>query len=195
MFRTLYPSLIPVSEELPGERVTLRRHRASHAEAQFAALEASRAHLAPWLNFPDHVQSLDDARVSMAHDEADWLLRKMLRYGIWLNASSDYAGDVTLHHVNWEMRSFEMGYWLRADAEGHGYMTEAVGLVLEYAFKDLDIHKAIIRCEARNTRSAAVAERLGFTREALLREDSLGKDGALVDWLVYGRLQRDPAPQ
>lgn len=187
----LYPTLIPVAEELRGPRVTLRRQRLSDAEDFFAALDASRAHLAPWLRFPDHILTLDDARHVIICDESSWLLRQALRFAIRHNSTSEYLGGVDLHHVDWDIRAFEIGYWLRAGADGHGYMTEAVGLAVDYCFTDphLAFNKAIIRCDARNTRSAAVAERLGFTREALLRADSRGKDGSLVDELVYGRLR------
>jgi RimJ/RimL family protein N-acetyltransferase len=42
-----------------------------------------------------------------------------------------------------------------------------------------------IRCDARNTRSAAVAERAGYTLEARLHHDTRAPDGSLRDTLVY----------
>jgi RimJ/RimL family protein N-acetyltransferase len=190
--RAIYPTLIPVAEELRGPRVTLSRHRASDAVDFFAALEASRARLAPWLRFPDPIQTLDDARDWLIHREAYWLLREVLSFAIRMSATGDYLGNVELHHIDWDVRSFALGYWLRDGAEGHGYMSEAVQLATDYAFTGLSAHKIIIRCEARNKRSAAVAERLGFVREAWLRGEARGKDGTLVDELLYARLRDDP---
>ena len=49
----------------------------------------------------------------------------------------------------------------------------------------------MIRCDARNTRSAAVAERLGFVREALLRNER-DPHGELRDTLVFSLTPDDP---
>jgi hypothetical protein len=56
---SVYPTLIPVTEEMRGPRVVLHRHRASDATDLFAALEASRERLAPWLRFPDRLQTVE----------------------------------------------------------------------------------------------------------------------------------------
>jgi RimJ/RimL family protein N-acetyltransferase len=50
----------------------------------------------------------------------------------------------------------------------------------------------MIRCDARNTRSAAVAERLGFVREAHLRNEARSTDGELRDTLVFSLIPSDP---
>ena len=194
--RPFYPTLIPVAGELWGPRVTLRQHSAADTEAMFAALEASRARLDPWLRFHTFIRTPEDARDFLIHREADWLLRTVLGYAIWGAESGNdagvYLGHVELHHIDWDMRAFDLGYWLRAGAEGRGYMSEAVGLVTSYVFSGLEGRKVNIRCEARNWRSASVAERLGFTREARLRQETRGKDGELVDEWYYARLRGDP---
>ena len=78
--RSVYPALIPVAEELRGPRVTLLRHRASDAAGLFAALEASRARLIPWLRTPDALQTIKATRDWLIHREAGWLLREILSF-------------------------------------------------------------------------------------------------------------------
>ena len=190
--QSVYPTLIPVVEELRGPRVVLRCHRASDAADLFAALEASRERLAPWLHFPDPLQTVEAARDWLIRREAHWLLREALSYAIRHGETDDYLGNVELHHIEWDRRLFWLGYWLRDGAEGHGYMSEAVRIVTDYAFNDLAANKVALRCDARNTRSAAVAERLGFVREARLRGEALAKDGALADELQYALIRDDP---
>ena len=56
----------------------------------------------------------------------------------------------------------EVGYWLRADAEGRGIMTAAVRRVTRIAFEVDGAERVVIRCHPDNVRSAAVPERLGF---------------------------------
>jgi len=187
-----YPTLIPVAEELRGPRIVLRRHRASDAADLYAALEASRERLAPWLGFPDTLQTVEAAQDWLIHCEADWLLRQRLSFAIRHGETRDYLGSIELHHIAWELGFFLIGYWLRDGAEGHGYMSEATRLVTDYAFTALSAHKVALRCDTRNTRSAAVAERLGFVREAWLRSESRAKDGALADELQYALTRDDP---
>lgn len=158
----------------------------------FAALEESRERLYPWLGFPDRLQTEEATRDWLTHREALWLLRKMLGFSIRQAATGDYLGSVDLHHIDWERRSFALGYWLRDTAEGHGYMSEAVRTVTDYAFDALAASKVELRCDARNVRSAAVAERLGFVREGLLRCEERAKDGTLADVLCYGLVADEP---
>ncbi len=71
-------------------------------------------------------------------------------------------------------------------------MNEAVRLVTDYAFTTLSANKIALCCDARNTRSAAVAEALGFVLEGRLRSEMLAKDGTLADELQYARIHDDP---
>ena len=190
--QTFFPTLVPVSEELRGPRIILRRHRASDAPDLFAALEASRERLAPWLGFPEPLRSVEATRDWLLIREARWLERKMLGYAIRHGETDTYLGSVDLHSIVWERRFFALGYWLRDGAEGHGYMSEAVRLVTDYAFTALAAEKVALRCDARNARSAAVAERLGFVREARLRNEMRAKDGTLTDELQYALVRDDP---
>ncbi|HZC06259.1 MAG TPA: GNAT family N-acetyltransferase [Ktedonobacterales bacterium] len=187
-----FPTLTPVSEELRGPRVILRRHRASDAPDLFAALQAARERLAPWLGFPDRLQSIEATRDWLLICEARWLERKMLGYAIRDGDTGVYLGGVDLHSIEWGRRFFALGYWLRDGAEGHGYMSEAVRLVTDYVFTELAAEKVALRCDARNMRSAAVAERLGFVREARLRNETRAKDGTLADELQYALIRDDP---
>jgi RimJ/RimL family protein N-acetyltransferase len=88
--------------------------------------------------------------------------------------------------------AFEIGYWIRASAEGHGYVAETVQLLTDFAFASLHAQRVMIRCDARNRRSAAVAERLGFIREAHLRNDMRDATGELRSTLVFSLTPDDP---
>ena len=63
---------------------------------------------------------------------------------------------------NWDSLEYELGFWLRPSAEGHGYMTETNILMCEWAFTDLSARRVVIGCDSNNLRSAAVAHRLGM---------------------------------
>ncbi|MBN2304508.1 MAG: GNAT family N-acetyltransferase, partial [Anaerolineae bacterium] len=95
------------------------------------------------------------------------------------------VGGSGLHRIDWSVPRMEIGYWARTSMSGHGYITEAVLGITAFAFETLGAQRIEIRCDARNIRSAAVAERAGYTREACLRHSDRGVDGSLRDTLIY----------
>lgn len=181
------PIAKPTFEELHGPRVLVRPYRMQDAEALFAAVNASREHLDRWLQFARRLQTLEDTRNYIAQGSARWLLREAFSLGIWLAASGEFLGDTRLLPTDWDIPAFEIGYWLAANAEGHGYMAEAVGLVVEAASTVFGARRVTIRCDAQNERSAAVARRLGFTEEGSLRNTLDVPDGVLRDTLVLAK--------
>ena len=193
MTAATYRTLIPLFEELRNERVIVRPYRESDAQALFEAVAESRDHLRPWLPFADEHQTVEESRDWIIHQVANWVLREDLMLGIWEKATNRYLGGSGLYPRNWETRYFEIGYWLRASAEGHGYITEAVQLLTDYAFTELAATRVEIRCDERNVRSAAVTRRLGFVQEARLRNEQLAPDGVLRNTLIFALIPGDRA--
>ena len=184
---------VKLFDELAGERVLVRPYRVEDAEALQAAVAESREHIRPWLPFADAHQTIEETRDWLTHRVAAWLLREDMGMGVFSRADGGFLGGVGLHPRDWDTGYFEIGYWLRASAEGHGYMREAVSLLVEFAARDLLASRLEIRCDARNARSAAVAESLGFKREAHLRNHMRATDGEIRDTLVFGLIPGDPA--
>lgn len=178
--------------ELAGERVVVRPYRVEDAEALREAVEESREHIRAWLPFADAHQTIEETRDWITHRVADWLLREDMGTGIFLREDGAFLGGLGLHPRSWEIGFFEIGYWLRASAEGHGYMREAVSLLIEFAARDLLASRLEIRCDARNARSAGVAERLGFKREGHIRNGLHAPTGGMRDTLIFGLIPGDP---
>ncbi len=187
-----YRTLVPLFDELRGERVIVRPYRVEDAEALYEAVGQSRDHLRPWLPFADEHQNIEESRDFIIRSMAKWLLRENFPLGIWHQTTGAFLGGTGFHLGDWNLRWFEIGYWLRASAEGHGYMTEAVRLVADFLFEHLDAQRVEIRCDALNTRSAAVARRLGFIQEARLRNVRRSAEGAPRDTLVFSLIPGDP---
>ncbi len=186
-----HPTLIPLPEELRSERLVLRPYRPDDAEQVFGAIDESREHLRPWFPWVDLHASVDDTRDYCAHCAANWLLRADLTLGIFERASGRYLGGTGLHDPDWELRAFEIGYWLRVGAVGNGYMTESVGLLVDLAFGQLAARRVRLRCDARNGPSRRVAERVGFVAEGRLRNAFLDTDGQPADDLYFSLTPED----
>lgn len=183
---------VKLFDELAGERVLVRPYRVEDAEALREAVEESREHIRAWLPFADAHQSIEETRDWITHTIAQWLLRENMGTGVFLREDGAFLGGLGLHIRSWEIGFFEIGYWLRASAEGHGYMREAVSLLAAFAARDLLASRLEIRCDARNARSAGVAESLGFKREGHIRNGLHAPTGGMRDTLIFGLIPGDP---
>ena len=100
------------------------------------------------------------------------------------------VGDVGLSVTDAAGAVGEIGWVFRRDAGGKGLAAEAAGALLDAAFVHYGMHRVIARLDARNTASARLCERIGMTREALLRQDWWSK-GEWSDTEVFGALASD----
>lgn len=84
----------------------------------------------------------------------------------------------------------EVGWALDPKYGGKGYATEATAAFMDWCFRNLDLHRFTSVCDARNTGSYKLMERLGMRREALHLKSSLIK-GEWVDDFVYAVLEEE----
>ena len=187
------PILLDLPDQLPGERVLVRPYRAGDGAALWEAVTESREHILPWLPWGGTHRTPAESEAFVRKWQANWLLREDLILGIWERATGHYLGGSGLHRIQWDVPSFEIGYWLRRTAEGHGYMTEAVQLLCQLAFETLAANRVFIRVASGNHRSAAIPRRLGFVHEATLRNDTRDASGELRDMLVFAMTPQDYA--
>ena len=187
----------PILRDLPGEltgpRVLLRPLRPGDGAAIFEAVAESREQISPWLPWVEKTQSREDSEETARRGAARWLTREDLMAGIWERETNRFLGGSGLHRINWAVPRFEIGYWLRTSAWGQGYVTETVQVLCEFAFEALGANRVEIRCDAKNARSRAVPERLGFVQEATLRNQARDGAGDLRDTLVFALTPDDYA--
>lgn len=116
-------------------------------------------------------------------------------FGIRLWETDQLIGSCQLHSINSISRSAELQIRLGVSAErGKGYGTEAVNLLLQFAFSDLNLHRVYLHVFATNPRAIQVYEKCGFVREGILR-DAAFIDDRYVDVLVMGILREEYAGQ
>lgn len=191
---SLDPLLLDIPERLDGERTVLLAPRAGLGAEMAVVITQSLAHLRPWMPWAQDAPSAESAELVVRRMHADFIARRDLCFQIYARRPDGSAGRMLggtgLHRIDWAVRKFEVGYWIRPEAAGQGHVTEAVRLLTVLAFGPLDARRVEIRCDTRNTRSRAVAERCGFALEGVLRCDSLGVDGQPRDTCVYAQVAR-----
>ncbi len=93
-------------------------------------------------------------------------------------------------HSDEERVGCEIGYWLAESVWGKGVGTEAVALLIEYAW---DTFKGVVRIEApifkRNVGSKRVLEKNGFEVEGILRKAYIDREGSIEDAMILSLIK------
>lgn len=163
------PILLDFPDTFESERLTIRAPRPGDGVAMNQAIIESLEELRPWLPWAVDAPSISDNEEFVRNAAVNWLARRDFVLSLWRKDTGEYIGGSGMHHVDWEVPSVEIGYWLRTSQVGHGFITEAVNAITAFAFDTLGVHRVEIHCDERNTRSAAVARRAGFALEGILR--------------------------
>jgi ribosomal-protein-alanine N-acetyltransferase len=152
---------------LMGKRVHLRPPERSDQKSFIAAARASRRLHAGWVQAPEtpasfltYVDRFSGTGISARH------------VGLLVvnNADDALAGVFNFSEiVRGAFNSAFVGYYAFAPFAGRGYMSEAFTLALDFAFRDLKLHRVEANVQPHNRRSLALAERLGFEREGYSR--------------------------
>jgi RimJ/RimL family protein N-acetyltransferase len=99
-------------------------------------------------------------------------------------------GEVNIWSYIEERQSWEIGYAVLSDHQGKGYCTEALKLLLSFAFDELKAHKVVAMCNDENIASSKVMKKIGMTKEGTFREEYL-LNGKWVNQLFFSILQSE----
>ncbi|HEX2128892.1 MAG TPA: GNAT family protein [Solirubrobacterales bacterium] len=170
-----------------GADLELRSLRTEDARELYAVVEANRDHLSRWMPWaPGQTLSGTEVFIRSAIRQE----RDHEGFQLALVDRGEICGVTGFHRVDHENNTTSVGYWLAADRQGRGLMTRAVGVLVDYAFDELGLHRIELRAAPGNAPSRALAERLGFTAEGLLREaERFGRE--YRDLILYARLVGD----
>jgi RimJ/RimL family protein N-acetyltransferase len=168
-----------------GERIALR------------PLEVEDASLCQeWLNDPENLQYLLRFRPLTLAEERGWLgslqgKREDHVFGIALREGERLIGACGLHGAELPHRTGQLGIMIGdRTAQGKGYGSEAIRLLLEYGFGTLGLHRVALFVYANNARGIRCYESCGFRREGVLRE-ARWWGGRWWDILEYGILEQE----
>ena len=166
--------------------VTLREISEDDTAALTELIARNRSYLREWLPWLDSSTGL--------HDTARFIGRAMEQaeddngYTFGIVCNGTFAGVIGQHYLDSLNRRTEIGYWLDASRQGRGIITRSTARLTDYSFTDQECNRVILHCAVGNAKSRAVAERLGFTQEGILREAEWLYDH-YVDLVVYSMLK------
>jgi [ribosomal protein S5]-alanine N-acetyltransferase len=112
---------------------------------------------------------------------------EFINWGITLKGDDKLVGMICLLRMQLNNFRTEIGYILHPNFHGQGIMSEAIQVVIDYAFNSLDFHSLEAVIDPRNAASEKLLLRYQFQKEAHLKENEF-YDGQFLDTVIYSKL-------
>jgi [ribosomal protein S5]-alanine N-acetyltransferase len=172
---------------LEGKRIYLREIKVEDVNQNYCG----------WMNDPD-VNKYLESRFAV-HSIAS--LRKYVKniindrlnvfFAIILKTENKHIGNIKLGPINNLHNVADIGIIIgEKDCWGKGYATEAINLVVNYAFTRLNLHKITAGCYATNKGSLNAFLKAGFSQEGV-RKQHCFSEGKYVDDIVLGIIKSE----
>lgn len=185
---TLAPAWLQCDDwTLAGPRVALRQFDRCDAAALFA-LYADPEVMRYWNHAP--WTSIEQARAAIDEARADYGTGASLHYAIVQRDTGALIGCCALYAFARQHRCASVGYMLAKAHRGHGYLREAMGLLLDHGFGACGLNRVEAEVSRHNTGSCLVLARLGFRGEGCMRERWIVA-GIRHDTVAYALLRDD----
>ena len=174
------PAHLPFALRSPRLQMRLLKLHDAPALLQFARDNHALLHA----DFPSTAQlaSEDEARSYIAEDTHDAYAGRAFYYGAFLG--DQLIGQLDIKHIDWKLRSTELGYCVALKHQRRGYGSEMIAAAMSHLG---DFRRVAARARPDNSASIALIEKMGFTREGVHRSAFLAGDGAPADIAVYAR--------
>ena len=104
--------------------------------------------------------------------------------------AGSFLGDIILRKIDRTNARAEIGYTLKPEFWGRGYMKEAMRAVINFGFKELQLHSIEANINPANKTSRGLLLKMGFVKEAYFRENYY-YDGKFLDSEIYSLLEKD----
>ena len=135
---------------------------------------------------PEHFYSLETQTRIAQRSETALITQEMVRFLLFTH-DHHMMGTLSLNDILWSpnLRSCFLGYSTDIDYQGKGITTQAVSLVIDYAFNTLGLHRIEAGVMPSNIASQRVLEKNGFIKEGLCQKN-VHINGRWEDHYLYG---------
>jgi RimJ/RimL family protein N-acetyltransferase len=196
MSKTIDPLLQDVPMPILTPRLRIERVGVDYTNPQIEALSESLAEIgqwSEWIHKPDALSASERLKW-LREGSADFERRKNLYMVAFERSSGRLIAGTGFHNIDWDIPSFEIGYWVRTSATKRGYATEITTALAHYAFIALGARRVEVCHADGNDASARVIAKSGFTQEGILKNHHRHVDGRIGDTWVYALTDRADLP-
>ena len=119
-----------------------------------------------------------------------WAGAGWLAFAVYHPGDGKVIGEVGVFVEKEPKSEGNVGWMLHPDYHGQGYAVEAAKVLIRYTFIERNLHRLTSGCDARNTASWKLMERLGMRREGHFRQSRLLR-GEWQDEYLYALLREE----
>ena len=179
------------TKTIETHRLILRPFRAEDAPAMFRNWAHDPA-VTEYLTWQPHENEAATAALLARWEKETAEDPAVYQWAIELKSLGEPIGSISAMHVNESVESAELGWCIGRKWWGQGIMPEAGAAVIAYLFDEVGLNRVAARHDVRNPKSGRVMQKLGMTREGVLRQ--AGRSNAwIVDEAVYSILRSEYA--
>jgi ribosomal-protein-alanine N-acetyltransferase len=173
--------------ELESERLLFRKIVIGDAKDLF--LIRSNDDVMKFMDVPRHY-SISDAEKLIHSVKESYKKQTGINWAIIENDSNSFAGYFGFFRLIPEHCRAEIGYALKPEYWGKGYMYETINRMVRFGFNEMKLHSIEANVNPENEKSKKVLEKIGFKKEAYFRENYLF-DNKFLDSIIYSLLEKD----
>ncbi len=134
----------------------------------------------------------DTVKNMIGHFERDYNKRLRVKWGIFYNSQPDrLLGIIEALDFNQKVNVVTIGYFLTESHWGKGIATEALKILLNFLFMDVNVNRIQAEVMPLNENSKKVLLKNGFIKEGMLRQATLWSGKGIVDIEIYSILRED----
>lgn len=161
------PIMIDIPEMIETSRLSLHMPQAGWGAKLHEAIVDGYEDCIKWLNWAPSPPTVETVEEECRRHHADFILRDFIRYVIVEKKTGRVVGRCALPSqlIFWSIPQFGISYFIRRDARGLGYATEATRALTQLAFRTLGAKKVEVYCDSENYCSQNVPKKLGFRLE------------------------------
>jgi ribosomal-protein-alanine N-acetyltransferase len=173
--------------EQESERLYYRKISLDDAKEIF--LVRSNDEVMRFMDVPRH-NSISDSEKLILSVEESYKKETGINWAIIEKDSKSFMGYIGYIRIFHEHCRAEIGYVLKPEFWGKGYMYETINKFVRFGFEVMNLHSIEANVNPLNERSKKVLERVGFKMEAYFRENYLF-NGKFLDSIIYSLLEKD----
>jgi ribosomal-protein-alanine N-acetyltransferase len=142
-----------------------------------------------FMDVPRHNSISDSEKLIQLIDES-YKKESGIDWSIIEKHSNSFIGYIGFIRIFPEHCRAEIGYALKREYWGKGYMYETINRIVRFGFENMKLHSIEANVNPENEKSKKVLEKIGFKKEAYFRENYLF-DGKFLDSIIYSLLEKD----
>lgn len=158
------------------------------AEELFELTDRNREFLKTWLPWLDSIENPDDTKKFIVLQLERFAKGEAVHQTIFFQ--DKIAGVIAFNEIDQVNSIGRIGYWLGEEFAGKGIMQKSAGDIIQQGFNNWQLKRLEIRCAVENTKSRAIAEKLGFQQEGIIRRAEKVYE-KYYDHVIYGLLREE----